>query len=141
MAKRLRYGNLMKLFLFILLIYIVVFHFSDIKSRFEGITEETSLYHAEITLESSPTYSFDGFDLVHDSTGKMNCENCWEYLFKFKTYNSGYGDRSSDNLDNVITGHKATVFVENGEVMYIIIDNVWDELNQEYVTRTFVSND
>jgi len=84
-------------------------------------------------LRNASTFSFDGI------TGSMIVEEVVimesypvQYLVKisFDCSHPGYGDRSDLVLAQVITGHKAVVKVVDGEVVSVIIDDVYDEFNQ-----------
>jgi hypothetical protein len=54
-------------------------------------------------------------------------------MFAFDSRHLGYGDRTGENLAQVITHHEVSVVVEKGEVKTALMDNQWDMLRQEMV--------
>ncbi|MFA5820753.1 MAG: hypothetical protein WC873_01450 [Candidatus Gracilibacteria bacterium] len=80
--------------------------------------------------QNASTYVFDGYDLKHTKTFPLSCDNCWKYEFLFKSSNSGYGDRTGQALDKVITDHRIQVLVENGEITDANVDNAYDEISK-----------
>ncbi len=96
-------------------------------------TEEESLKIARNFVENSPTYKFDGFDLVHKETTVLKCPSCWQFVFEFKSRHAGYGDRTGKILAEVITPHTAKVTVTEGRVSSAILDERWDMIKQEMI--------
>ncbi|MBU7044849.1 MAG: hypothetical protein HXS54_00315 [Theionarchaea archaeon] len=93
-------------------------------------TEEESLSIAQEFVLNSPTYQYDGSQLVHIETIKGDCPSCWIFVFEFTSRKAGYGDRSKQNVAQVITQHTAYITVENGKVITAVLDNVWDMIGQ-----------
>lgn len=108
------------------------------------IDEEGSRKVAENFIRNSPTFSFDGIeeslslerteDIVIKSEGdgseKPYQFKGWEFTFRFESRHAGYGDRSGQQLLQVITPHKAVILVEQGRVKSAFMDGVWDMVNQ-----------
>lgn len=95
------------------------------------VTVDESMVIAENFIRNSPTYRFDGFNLGHAETKTLRCPYCWEFIFEFQSRHSGYGDRTGKVFAQVITEHRARVIMDNGVIIYAIIDDEWDELNQK----------
>jgi len=87
-------------------------------------------------VESLPTYRFDGFDLEYKETLYPEVANCWAFVFEFKSRHAGYGDRTGKVLAEVITHHKALVYVKNGEVTSAVLDGKWDMINQRFLDES-----
>lgn len=98
-------------------------------------TQTSSRNPEEIALEAvrnSPTFKWDGMEdtlKVVDSS-KVD-EDTWIVIISFTCRHSGYGDRTGRVVLQVLTEHKAEVKVVNGRVVELILDGVWDELNQK----------
>ncbi|MFC1954747.1 hypothetical protein ACFLVZ_02880 [Chloroflexota bacterium] len=94
--------------------------------------EQISQKTARDFLISAPTFKFDGIknSLKLTATNTLRSPNNWEFTYKFECSHSGYGDRSGQNLLQVITPHTAMIRVIQGKVVEAIIDNKWDELEQ-----------
>lgn len=83
-------------------------------------------------VRNSPTFKWDGMEetlRVVDSF-KLD-ENTWIVVISFTCRHSGYGDRTGKIVLQVLTEHKAEVKIVNGLVVELILDGVWDELNQK----------
>jgi len=86
--------------------------------------------------ENSPTYKFDGMNLRFiESRGLdlVDCENCYEVEFEFNSRHAGYGDRTGENLAQVITPHTIVVLVDGTEVKRAVADQGYDEINQTFL--------
>ena len=97
------------------------------------VTEEESLDIAREFVLNSPTYRFDGENLVHVETLALRCPSCWQVVFKFTCRHAGYGDRSKLKVLQVITEHTAVVTVVEGEVTEAVLDGTWDMINQAVI--------
>ncbi|KXA97195.1 hypothetical protein AKJ39_03595 [candidate division MSBL1 archaeon SCGC-AAA259J03] len=100
------------------------------------ITENESREIAREFVESSATYRFDGFDLVYVETlypDISNHSNLYTFVFEFKSKHGGYGDRTGQQLTEVITPHEAHVTVENGKVIRAVLDSRWDMIKQKFI--------
>lgn len=103
------------------------------ESTQKGSTEEEGLVIAQEFVLNSPTYRYDGSNLVHIETTKGDCPSCWIFIFEFTSRKAGYGDRTKQNVAQVITQHTARITVENGRVTTAVLDNVWDMISQEMI--------
>ncbi len=100
------------------------------------VTEDKSKLIAKNFVKNSPTYKFDGSDLEYIETlypDTVDCPYCWTFVFEFTSGAAGYGDRSDESVNPVITPHEAHVTVENGEVTNAILDLKWDMINQKFL--------
>ena len=96
-------------------------------------TEEESLALAQEFVLKSPTYRYDGSDLVHIQTVEGDCPSCWIFVFEFTSRKAGYGDRSKQVVAQVITQHTAYITVEDGKVTAAVLDDVWDMIGQKMI--------
>ena len=94
--------------------------------------EQASQKIARDFLVNAPTFKFDGIknSLKLTATDTLRSPYNWEFTYQFECSHSGYGDRSGQNLLQVITPHTAMIRVIQGKVVEAIIDNKWDELEQ-----------
>jgi hypothetical protein len=98
------------------------------------MTEEKSREMARAFIESSPTYAYDGSDLVHKETlypEIAGCEHCYTFVFVFTSRHSGYGDRRDQIVAQVLTPHEAHITTENGEIISANLDGYWNMLTQQ----------
>jgi hypothetical protein len=102
---------------------------------FQEITQDKSLQIAEEFVKNSPTFQFDGIkdSLVLVETLYPDIEYAWQFIFAFDSRHSGYGDRSGENLLQVIAPHEVSVIVEKGVVISARMDDQWDMLEQELI--------
>lgn len=129
--RRIRWDNVLKLVLGILLIYIVFFQYQTIIELFAGVDEESSEMVARNFVTGAPTYDYDGRDLELINTKPLDCRNCWEFTYQFKTQHPGYGDRSEEPVEEIVEGHKIKVKINNRQIESAIIDEYWDEIQQK----------
>jgi hypothetical protein len=94
--------------------------------------EQVSQKIARDFLINAPTFKFDSIknSLKLTATDTLRSPYSWEFTYQFECSHSGYGDRSGQNLLQVITPHTAMIRVIQGKVVEAIIDNKWDELEQ-----------
>lgn len=83
---------------------------------------------------NSPTYLFDGSDLELFSEEKLTDEK-EKFVFSFTSSASGHGNRTGEMLAQVITPHQTEVIVENGEVISVVTDRVFDEMKGEILEK------
>jgi len=86
--------------------------------------------------ENSPTYNFDGENLSfveERGLDLVGCENCYEVEYEFQSRHAGYGDRTGENLAQVITPHTIVVLVEDGSVVKAVTDGIYDEIAGEFL--------
>jgi hypothetical protein len=100
------------------------------------MSEEEGLKIAEDFLRNSPTFKFDGIDgsIKHVKTLEAFCPYCWGFVFEFECAAAGYGDRTGQQLAQVITAHSAVISVSQGKVDGGVIDDTWDMLEQQEIT-------
>lgn len=104
-----------------------------------GVSKETSKRAIEIAKNftvQAPTFKYDGIlDTLNVTDSKILESFPVQYVITltFDSTHAGYGNREGQILAQVITPHIAVVKVENGNVISAIIDNKWDELNQESI--------
>jgi len=102
----------------------------------ELVTEQESERIALEFVRSSPTFSFDGISDTLRLTGSEAAgPNRWRFHFTFQCRHAGYGNRSGMVMAEVITAHQAEVVVEEGKVVYAVLDGRWDMLKQESSKR------
>jgi len=82
---------------------------------------------------SSPTYKFDGSGLKLQSAKTLECINCYQFIFEFKSEQAGYGDRSGQVLAQVITPHIMVVNTQNCTIVKAMTDGQYDEINRGQV--------
>lgn len=99
------------------------------------ISEEESLKIAINFVQNSPTFKFDGMKntLKLVSSAAQEKPHSWQFEYEFKCRHAGYGDRSGKMLAQVITSHKAQIVVQEGEVIYAVLDGKWDMMNQKMI--------
>jgi len=84
----------------------------------------------------APTFRYDGILETLNVTDSKILESFpvqYVITLTFDSRYAGYGNREGQILAQVITPHSAVVKVVNGNVISAIIDNKWDELNQESI--------
>lgn len=86
--------------------------------------------------EKSSTYFFDGFELKFLKTKKLDCLECYEHTFSFKSQQAGYGDRTGQILAQMITYHEIIVETKNKKVVSAITDGRYDEIKNEMLEVT-----
>jgi len=102
-------------------------------SAFKQMSKEESQRTAEEFLRNSPTFVFDGISDTLELTNTLTarCPYCWAFIFEFESRHAGYGDRTGQALAQVITPHKVTIAVEQGEIKSAVMDNKWDMISQK----------
>jgi len=100
-----------------------------------GITLQESQQIALEFVKSCATFQYDGIadTLEHVDTMTLRCPSCWTFVYRFDSRHSGYGDRASQILAQVITPHEAAITVIQGEVTEARMDGKWDMLFQMMV--------
>jgi len=107
----------------------------DMKFQAMMATEEESLQIALDFLKNSPTFRFDGIEnsIKHTETLEAFCPYCWGFVFEFECAAAGYGDRTGQELAQVITKHEAIISVSQGQVDGGTIDGTWDMVKQQEI--------
>ena len=97
--------------------------------------KEKSQAIAEEFLRSSQTFVTSGIEdtlrLVDSKLPK--CAFCWIFIFEFDSKHAGYGDTSGQATAEVITPHRAEIFVQEFEVASAVMDDKWDMIKQELI--------
>ncbi len=100
----------------------------------KGISKGESQDIAVEFLRNEATFRFDGMEntlklIQEDGEGLSR----WVFYHEFQSRHAGYGDRTGLMLAQVITDHKAQIVVEQGEVVYAVLDGKWDMLRQRRI--------
>ncbi len=85
-------------------------------------------------LKNGATFKFDGIEGTIEVEETRILESYpvqYIVIISFDSSHAGYGDRTGQVLAQVVTPHSAWIKVVNGEVVSAVLDNTWDELNQE----------
>lgn len=103
----------------------------------DQVQNSTAIEKAEVVARSwvkneSPTYTFDGQDLKLVSSSTIDTSK-FEFTYEFESTHGGYGDRSDKMVTQVITPHEIVVTVEDEEVVEVITDGKFDEMEGEMI--------
>lgn len=100
------------------------------------MSQEESQRIAEEFMRNSPTFVFDGIKdtLALIDTTALRCPYCWQFTFEFESRHAGYGDRTGQALAQVITPHRATITVVQGEIIYAVMDGKWNMIDQKLLS-------
>ena len=93
---------------------------------------------AQRFIVTSPTFAFDGDANTLDTVYVGSAESFPpQYMIKitFDSAHGGFGNREGQMLTQVITHHKMDIIVSEGIVISAVTDDVWDELNHQYVLK------
>jgi hypothetical protein len=85
-------------------------------------------------VRNAPTFAFDGISesiMVEDVMILESFPVQYVVTINFESLHGGYGDRTGEILTQAITMHTIIVTVVDGQIISAIIDDVWDEINQE----------
>ena len=107
--------------------------------KVKEVNQEESQKIAKEFVKTSPTFVFDGISdslKLTDSSSLSRCQFCWAFTFEFESRHAGYGDRTGQMLAQVITLHKVTLIVEQGEIKYAEMDGKWDMIKQKMLGST-----
>jgi hypothetical protein len=89
-------------------------------------------------VRSSPTFVFDGIeDSVKLESVKMTKSLPPQYIIEisFESAHGGFGNREGQVLTQAITSHKMNLVAVESTVMSAVTDDVWDEMNHQYVLK------
>lgn len=93
---------------------------------------------AQKFVTSSPTFAFDG-DINTLKTEYVGSTKSIppQHMFRatFDSSHGGFGNRESQMLTQAITPHTMNIIVSEGVVMSAVTDDVWDEMNHQYVLK------
>lgn len=93
---------------------------------------------AQKYIVTSPTFAFDGDINTLDTVYVGSVESIpSQYVIKisFDSSHGGFGNREGQMLIQTITPHTMTILVSEGNVISAVTDEVWDELNHQYVLK------
>ncbi|MGQ0792187.1 MAG: hypothetical protein ACT4NJ_08220 [Nitrosopumilaceae archaeon] len=89
-------------------------------------------------IVTSPTFVFDGLPATLDVEDVSIMESYpvqYQIKVAFDSSHGGFGNREGQILTQVITPHKVDIIVSEGEVLSAVTDEVWDEMNHQYVLK------
>jgi len=91
-------------------------------------------------LKDAPTFKFDGIPgsiKIVDSWQAQTFAypSFWEVTIEFDSAHAGYGDRTGEVVAEVITHHTIRIHVTEGRISMAIIDEIWDELSQNFIQK------
>jgi hypothetical protein len=89
-------------------------------------------------VETSPTFAFDGLQETLDVESVSVMESYpvqYRIIVAFDSSHGGFGNREDQMLTQVITPHKVDILVSDGAVLSAVTDEVWDEMNHQYVLK------
>jgi hypothetical protein len=98
--------------------------------------DEMAVEVALVFLKNRATFKFDGIPetlMISETLILESFPVQYVVTITFDSKHAGYGDRTGQILAQVITHHTARITVVNGGVVSAILDERWNELNQEEV--------
>ncbi|MFC1913098.1 hypothetical protein ACFLX7_02755 [Chloroflexota bacterium] len=102
---------------------------------FKQPNKEKSRVIAEEFLRSSPTFvnssMADIFMLVDTKT--PFCAFCWIFVYEFGSRHTGYGDTSGQAAAQVITSHRAEIYMQEFKIKSAVMDDKWDMVEQQLI--------
>ena len=93
---------------------------------------------AQRFIVTSPTFAFDGDANTLDTVYVGSAESFPpQHMIKmtFDSAHGGFGNREGQMLTQVITHHKIDIIVSEETVISAVTDDVWDELNHQYMLK------
>lgn len=90
-------------------------------------------------VKSSPTFAFDGIEetLEVDSVAVLESfPQQYRIQIIFDSAHGGFGDREGQVLTMAITPHTIDILVIENHVDSAVIDDKWDEINQQFVLKS-----
>jgi hypothetical protein len=90
-------------------------------------------------VKNASTFAFDGIGdsiTVEDVMILESFPVQYVVAINFESLHGGYGDRTGQFLTQAITPHTVIVTVVDGKIISAIIDDVWDEVNQEMLDNS-----
>ena len=120
-----------------MMILLIVFYLAGCmgQSAIKQFADDMAANAARDFMKKSPTYTWDG---VKDSLSvkdveSLDCPGCYGVTLSFECTHGGYGDRTGLMVTSATTPHTAYVVVENGKVISALLDDAWDEFNQNEI--------
>ncbi len=95
------------------------------------LSEEQSEEIASRRLQNSPTFESRGIkgSLELLATTPLDHPFSWQFDYEFQCQYPGYGLLGSEPTPPNITPHKAQIVVQEGKVIYAVLDDEWDILS------------
>ena len=88
-------------------------------------------------ITGAPTYRYDGSGLALVSYTTQESDPARHVLtYRFTSSHAGYGNRSAQVTNQVMTGHTMLVTIADGNVESAVIDGKWDEMGQFLIGST-----
>lgn len=118
----------------LLIIFLIWPVFFGDKEKAPALTLEEAVTLAGDWVETnSPTYLFDGSNLSLVDAKDIECPgtSCYRVEFSFESAMAGYGDRSDEIVAQVITSHNIVLTIEGSEVVEVVLDDNYVELEKE----------
>lgn len=89
---------------------------------------------AQDWIKNAPTYKYDGSSLTLVNHFIMESfPEQHSLTYSFMSDHAGYGNRSDQMTAEVLTNHTVNIRMFQGLVTSAIIDDVWDEMNQQMI--------
>ncbi len=100
-------------------------------------TQDEAVDAATEYITTAPTFVWDGMEetLKVEYAAKGGCPTCYDITITFDSRHGGYGDRTGMMVTQMITTHTAVVLVRDGNVESAVLDGIWDEMNQNMLSR------
>jgi len=100
------------------------------------LSEEESEAIATRLLRSSPTFASRGVEgsLKLLATTLLDQPFSWQFDYEFQCGYPGYGWLGSEPTPQIITPHEAQIVIQEGKVIYAVIDGEWDILSAPEAT-------
>ncbi|MDG6243595.1 MAG: hypothetical protein QCH31_04280 [Methanolobus sp.] len=107
---------------------------TDLRSYAMSISEDEAKMIAEEWIMNAPTYDFDGSNLAfEDYHSSTQYPSQHTLTYTFISSHGGYGNRTDQMVSQVVTNHTIEITLYNRNVVFAIIDGVWDEREQNMV--------
>ncbi len=93
---------------------------------------------AQRYVPTSPTFAFDGDinTLKTEYVGATKSIPPQHMIHAtFESSHGGFGNREGQMITQVITPHEMNIMVSEGTVISAVTDDIWDELNHQYVLK------
>ncbi len=101
------------------------------------ITEDQAMELATAYVKASPTFAYDGQNLVLNSSVLMQAApQQYLVIFDYISSHGGFGNRAGMVVTSALTPHRILVRVTDGRVVSAVVDGRWDEFLQQEVNST-----
>jgi len=104
----------------------------------EPSSSEIAFDAAHKFLDSSKTFTFDGTER-NGGYGNLAYKDGSPPIYllngRFSTDTTGYGERINQEAYEIETRHSIILKIKGPDVIYAVIDNQWDEINQEFIAE------